>query len=63
VQGISRRSDCVLDTSPDIKLSIGGQDIVIVPFVQKLLRDMILAFVDNLKDIDPKGNIKIEITR
>jgi len=63
VLGKATRSDCVLDGNPDIKLSIGGEELVIVPFVQKILRDAILSMVDNLKDIDPKGKISIEIRR
>jgi len=61
VQGISKRSDCMLDNSPDSTITIDNRNVVIVPFVQKLLRDIILGFVNNLKDIDPQGSIKIEI--
>ena len=63
IQGKAKRSDCVLDGNPDLKLRIGGKELVIVPFVQKILRDAILSMVDNLKDIDPKGKISIEIRR
>jgi len=34
-----------------------------VPFVQKLLKDILVAFLNNLKDIDTQGNIKLEIKR
>ena len=63
VQGTATRSDCLLDNAADTKLIIDGQEIVIVPFVQNLLRDMILAFVGNLKNSDSKGRIVIEINR
>ena len=42
---------------------VGEKEIVIVPFVQKLLEDIVVAFVNNLKDIEPQGDIKLEITR
>jgi len=63
VQGHARRSDCVLDGSKELILSVGGKETVIVPFVQKIMREVILALVDNLKDIDPKGEINIKIKR
>lgn len=63
VQGISKRSDCVLDHAKELKLFVGDEEIVIVPFVQKILRDVITGFVDNLKDIPPGKDIKIEIKR
>jgi len=63
LRGEKRRSDCKTDGSRQVKLTIDGQPVVIVPFVQNLLKDLLLAFVSNLKDIDPQGNIQIEITR
>lgn len=63
IQGKALRSDCVLDGNPDLKLRIGEQEIVIVPFVQKVLKDTIIALVDNLKGIDPHATINIEIKR
>lgn len=63
VSGRKERSDCVLDGQPALCLEVGGKPISIVPFVQKLLRDSILAFVDNLKDVDPRADVRIEIKR
>ncbi|MDD4310552.1 MAG: molybdopterin-guanine dinucleotide biosynthesis protein B [Candidatus Cloacimonetes bacterium] len=63
VQGKATRLDCRLDSNPQISLKINNQEMVIVPFVQNLIRDVILAMVDNLKGIDPKGNISIDIKR
>ncbi len=61
VQGRAKRSDCVLDNNAELKLWVGEREIVIVPFVQKLLRDIVCSFVNNLKDVDPDGKIKLEI--
>lgn len=63
VQGRALRSDCVLDQQAQLTLELGGQPVTIVPFVQNLLRDSILAFINNLKDIDPKADIQIGIRR
>ncbi len=63
VQGKAQRSDCVLDGKAELQLSIDGKAIVIVPFVQKLLKDMVIAFVDNLRGIDPTGSIELKIKR
>lgn len=63
VQGKAKRSDCVLDNAPDLKLMIGEEQVTLVPFVQKVLKDVIVSLVDNLKDIDPQGKIHIEIKR
>lgn len=63
VQGISRRSDCVLDNAQELKLYVGNKEIVIVPFVQKILKDVITSFVDNLKDTPTDREIRIEIKR
>lgn len=63
VQGRASRSDCILDSEPELQLSINGEEIVIVPFVQKVLKDMVIAFVDNLKGIDPSGCLELKIKR
>jgi len=61
VQKRRMRSDCVLDGSEKISLRIGNKEIPIVPFVQNLLYDNILAFIHNLKGVDPDGSISISI--
>ena len=63
LQGLAKREDCVLDGKSDLILEVGGSAVTIVPFVQKLLRDSVLAFVDNLKDIPPTGDISIKVRR
>ncbi len=63
VQGRSRRPDCVLDNQNTLTLRQNGKDVTIVPFVQNLLRDIILAFVANLKGTTPAGEIEIKIRR
>ncbi|MGC9362048.1 MAG: molybdopterin-guanine dinucleotide biosynthesis protein B [Candidatus Syntrophosphaera sp.] len=63
VQGRAKRSDCVLDSQNSITLSMGGEPVTIVPFVQNILRDGILGMVDNLKGIDPSKDIEIRIKR
>jgi molybdopterin-guanine dinucleotide biosynthesis protein B len=63
VQGRAMRSDCVLDANPQMQLMVNGSEVVIVPFVQKIIRDVVLSLVDNLKNIDPDGNVEIKITR
>ena len=63
VQGTSTRNQCTLDTDNNLTLQIGDKDIVIVPFVQDILRDLIISFVNNLKGIDPDGDINIKIKR
>ncbi|PKN78474.1 MAG: molybdopterin-guanine dinucleotide biosynthesis protein MobB [Candidatus Cloacimonetes bacterium HGW-Cloacimonetes-1] len=63
VQGKATRQQCQLDMDNDLSLQVGDQDIVIVPFVQDILRDLIISFVNNLKGIDPDGDISIRIKR
>ncbi|MBW6513391.1 MAG: molybdopterin-guanine dinucleotide biosynthesis protein MobB [Candidatus Syntrophosphaera sp.] len=63
VQGRATRDDCVLDGQNSLVLEVGGKQATIVPFVQNLLRDCVLAFVDNLKGIDSRGDISIQIKR
>ncbi len=61
VQGKLNRDACVLDSKPELSLSVNGKAIQIVPFVQRLLRDTIRSFVNNLKDIDHDGEIEIRL--
>lgn len=63
LRGDKHRSDCKTDGSKQVKLTVDGKPVVIVPFVQNLLKDILLGFVSNLKDTDHQGNIQIEITR
>ena len=63
VQGRAKRSDCVLDANPQMQLKVNGREVVIVPFVQKIIGDVVLSLVDNLKNIDPAGEIEIKVKR
>lgn len=61
LKGKRRRSECKTDNPQQITLSIDGKPVTIVPFVQNLLKDVLLAIVANLKDTSPLGNISVEI--
>ncbi|MCB5262321.1 MAG: molybdopterin-guanine dinucleotide biosynthesis protein B [Candidatus Cloacimonetes bacterium] len=61
VQGRKSRSDCVLDGKNSLILKVGGKEVVIVPFVQDILRDNILAVLNNLRDIEPGKDIEIKL--
>jgi len=61
LQGKAKREDCVLDSKNSIIISIGGKPLTIVPFVQNLFRDTILAMVSNLKGVDSAQEIEIKI--
>jgi len=50
-----------LDQQNSIRVLVGGKPLVLVPFVQKLLQDTVLAFMSNLKNVDPTQPIHIEI--
>lgn len=63
VQGTRKREDCVLDSANSIYLKVGGKEIQIVPFVQDILRDSIMAVLKNLRDIPDGGEIEIRIGR
>lgn len=62
LSGEKKRSDCKTDGKTQINLSVDGKNIKLVPFVQNLFRDILLSFIGNLKDVNPQGNITIEIT-
>ncbi|MBW6516157.1 MAG: molybdopterin-guanine dinucleotide biosynthesis protein B [Candidatus Cloacimonetes bacterium] len=57
--GRRKREDCQTDHNQMIHLRIGEKTIEMVPFVQNIFRDLILAFVKNLRGYK-KG--KIEVT-
>lgn len=61
VQGRRSRDECVMDSSQSITLEVAGQEVSIVPFVQDILQDTILAVLKNLKDTDISKEIKIHI--
>lgn len=61
LRGEKQRSDCKTDNPEHLSLLINGKPVTIVPFVQNILKDVILGFIGNLKDTDPDGNIEIRI--
>jgi molybdopterin-guanine dinucleotide biosynthesis protein B len=63
LRGEKLRSDCQTDNPQQVKITLNGKPLTIVPFVQNLLRDMITAFLGNLKDAEPNADIKIEINK
>lgn len=55
----AKRSDCVL-YQPEIKLRIDGDDIPMVPFVQRLLKNAILGVASELEGYKKDSKISIE---
>jgi len=49
LRGERRRSDCVLDHFDRLILTLDGEEITIVPFVQETLRDIVLGYCRHLK--------------
>jgi len=60
--GNKSRDDCIVDRKQNILLKVNGKEIKIVPFVQNILRDIVISFVQNLKGCK-KGKIEIEINK
>ncbi len=58
--GRKTRQDCQTDHKQNIRLRIGGKEIKMVPFVQNIFRDIIIAFVSNLRGYK-KGKIEINL--
>jgi molybdopterin-guanine dinucleotide biosynthesis protein B len=49
LRGERKRTDCVLDHFDNLVMTIDGEKIPIVPFVQDTLRDIILGYCRHLK--------------
>ncbi len=60
--GEKQREDCKTDRNLKIRLKLDGHEIKIVPFVQDILRDVILSLTRNLKGIE-KGRVTIELDK
>jgi molybdopterin-guanine dinucleotide biosynthesis adapter protein len=60
IAGKSKRSDCQTDRNLKISLKIDDKEIKIVPFVQNVLRDVILSLTRNLKGVE-RGRITVEL--
>ncbi len=61
VQGRKSRTDCVLDGHKRISLKVAGKELLIVPFVQDILKDTIMAVISNLRDVEAGKDIEIRI--
>lgn len=61
--GYKSRTDCHTDNPQEVKITIGDKQLTVVPFVQNLLRDIIITFLGNLKEVDLNNDIKIEVTK
>ena len=60
--GRNTREDCKTDRNLDIQIEIAGEDINIVPYVQNTLKDIIKAYVKNLKGYHEGDSIDIRIS-
>jgi len=60
LKGEKKREDCVLSKKQRITLKINGEHIKLVPFVAKILFDLLQAFTSNLKGYK-KGKIEVEM--
>ena len=61
LSGRNTRDDCKTDRNLDIQIEIAGKDINIVPYVQNTLKDIIKAYVKNLKGYHEGDSIDIKI--
>lgn len=61
LQGKMQRSDCMVDGNPSIKVEINGKELELVPYVQNTFKDIIEAYLKNLKGYQKGKKIKIEI--
>ena len=61
LKGERSRSDCKTDSRRLINVCIDGKPLVLVPFVQKLLHDNLMAFLGNLKGVNHDSRITIEL--
>lgn len=60
LQGKQKRSDCIIGTN-ELSLTINGKNIIMVPFVKKLLKNMITGFVSELDGYQKDGVIEIKV--
>jgi len=58
-----KRSDCRMDSAESISIKVDGKSLPVVPFIQRLLKDQINAFIYNLKGGENAGKIEITIKR
>ncbi|HNX00640.1 MAG TPA: molybdopterin-guanine dinucleotide biosynthesis protein B [Candidatus Cloacimonadota bacterium] len=60
LKGEKKREDCLTDRKKDVSIFIDEEELVVVPFVQDVLKGVIEGFLSNLKGYK-KGRIKIEL--
>lgn len=60
IQGEKKRSDCKLDNTP-VQLKIDGKNIPMVPFVQKILRNVVESVASQLKGWKKGKRIEVVI--
>ncbi|RLC53707.1 MAG: molybdopterin-guanine dinucleotide biosynthesis protein B [Candidatus Cloacimonadota bacterium] len=60
ITGKRTRDDCKTDRNLDISIELDGKKLNVVPYVQRTLKDVILAYMKNLKGV--KEDKKIQIT-
>lgn len=61
LSGRNSRDDCKTDRNLDIQIEINGKELNIVPYVQKTLKDIIKAYLQNLKGYREGDSIDIKI--
>ncbi|MFA6866363.1 MAG: molybdopterin-guanine dinucleotide biosynthesis protein MobB [Clostridia bacterium] len=54
-------SKCVLLNESDVQLTINGEEIVMVPFVQRLLRNAVLGVTKELKGYTKQAKIEVKL--
>lgn len=59
--GKRKREDCKTDRKLDISIKLDGKQLDVVPYVQNTLKDVIVAYMHNLKGIKKGQKIEIEI--
>lgn len=62
IQGEKKYEDCIINQT-DVKLRIGGKEIPIVPFVQKILRNTITGIASELSGWEANKKIELTINR
>lgn len=62
IQGEKKYTDCTIDTT-EVKLKIGGKQVSIVPFVQNVLRNNVLAIVKELDGWEQGRSIEVTLEK
>ncbi len=61
LSGEKTRDDCKTDRNEDIEVLINGKKLNIVPYVQNTFKDVVVAFLLNLKGVTKDSDIEIKI--